>query len=107
MHKLTIIVGVQENAQGDIISDKDRALGLRNTRALLASEYGGYTETTTMGGWLNPEERLVTELGRKFEVYAEETDNAKEVARLIARYMQQHSVVLDITPSNMMFINKA
>ena len=94
MKLLTFIVGTGENRHGDLISEKDKRIALDKIRAMLASEFGGYTESATLGGWMNPQGKLVTEQGRKFEVYTYKTENALDCANTMARLLNQHSVVL-------------
>lgn len=66
---------------------------LANTvRRRLADEYGGFTEKTAKGGWVNPDTgELVTESVRLIETVADGGKDAKTFAKSTARWLQEKS----------------
>jgi len=70
---------------------------LPSIRRMLASEFGGYTEKQTSGGWINPDGHLVEEEGRTFSVLYDPTKVSRNLlafrADCVGQILNQHSVV--------------
>ena len=110
MQRITLIVGIGEDAQGHVIPNKKAAQALDKLRFDLAQRAGGYTEIWTVGGWVHEGERLI-EPGRKFEmlmaVLPEEAESiAKQLAQHAAKLLNQHTVLAQVEPVTAYFIGQ-
>jgi len=99
MQAYTITLGIGETRNGSPITSHVRDVALLAVRSDLAHAFGGYTETFTRGGWINPDGRLVTEPGRAFTVFTDESGGAfviRSWARRVGQFFNQDSVCLTL-----------
>lgn len=103
-------VGTGFNKDGEHIDPSHVIMAQAAFRGLLSREFGGFTETATMGGWVDGSGELVVEPGLQFVSMVESAtiDTAKrkaeEVAAYMAGYLGQESVMLSITPAVVSFV---
>lgn len=63
-------------------------------RHYLALTAGGFTETETMGGWIDGEGRLVQERGKQWTVAGYDMERGKDAARYIGKALNQDTVMV-------------
>jgi len=98
----SLIVGVKFDRHNQTIDhEKLHDDILPSIRHLLATEFGGYTEVITTGGWINPDGHLVEEEGRQFTIlvdvsmpqYRKQINIFQFRCECIGRMLNQHSIV--------------
>lgn len=107
MHKITIIAGISLDRDNKPIHAT--LTKLQNIRRRMAKDFGGYTETISEGGWINPLGELVEEIGRTWTIYAEGDfvyNKAHKLAEFVSFELNQDSVVLEVIESGASFINQ-
>lgn len=67
-YKVTLSVGTEYDKHGMPITPTQRVKALSRLRIKLAEMFGGYTETTHNGGWINPDSQLVQETSVSFQM---------------------------------------
>ena len=53
MNLLTLLVGIEKDAEGKQLDPVRRAMAMKSLRRAAAQEFGGYTLTHCEGGWVN------------------------------------------------------
>lgn len=111
-HTITITAGIGYAANGEALKPEAQAIALATIRATLATMYGGYTETDSTGGWVDPSGRLITEPGKVWTVATwdrgdEMICKAKRAAESVRHLLDQTAVVLSIAESSAAFIEAA
>lgn len=104
--RITITAGTGFDRDGRALSAQRVAQALATIRATLAQTFGGYTETDTLGGWVDGSGELVTEPGKRWTVVEVEEmaglDSTRAagwyVAGRIAAELGQASVLLEVEP---------
>lgn len=108
MHKITITAGITQDRDGNSIHDS--LSKLQRIRNKMAREFGGYTETSTYGGWINPKGELVEEIGRQFVILADTVPGvygkAHKLAEFVSFELNQDSVILEVVETSANFINQ-
>lgn len=100
MQRITITAGTGFDRHGNPLDAQDVQTALAGIRATLARAFGGYTETESLGGWINGAGDLVTEPGRRWIALASITaGEAMDAARAVAEYardaLRQESVLIE------------
>lgn len=100
MQRITITAGIGYDRAGAPLNPQDVQTALAGIRATMARAFGGYTESETLGGWINGAGELVTEPGRRWTVLATITaSEAMTAARAVADYardvLRQESVLIE------------
>lgn len=112
MNKLTITAGIEQDRDGNTISDADKAHALDLIRNYLALKFGGYTEIDTAGGYtMRSTGALVTEQGKRWEVASAAVSyegagylNVLDTARMIRDTLAQESVMVEVSAPNIEFV---
>lgn len=94
---LQLTVGIGKQANGKTLDKTHVRNGLNIIRKELSTEFGGYTELNSNGGWVNPRGELVTEKGKTFQVaLMQQTTikNIKSVAEKARNALNQESVLV-------------
>lgn len=97
MKRFTITAGTGFDSRGDAIALDVLAAKLAVIRSHLAGKFGGFTETETVGGWLNGVGELVLEHGRRWIVLADDSIDysGQDAARYVGRMLDQSAVMLE------------
>ena len=108
---ITLTMGTEKNRFDESMDSGDVIWGLAAIRGALASQFGGYTEVVSRGGWVKDELDLIEEAGRQFQALTGEIDSLMEVdklARSLASYaasaLNQASVMYTFTPVTAGFV---
>lgn len=105
MKRYTITAGTGFDKDGRAISARVVLLALVSIRALLASLFGGYSESNGTGGWINGHGDLVTEENVTFTIVTDAAVNdAMQAAESVARLLNQESVLFTEEDVNSAFI---
>lgn len=113
--KIEIVFGIEKDSKGASLDPLMVMAALRAIRHDAAKTFGGYTETSTVGGWIDSQETLVEEAGRKLEIYADTASyemevKARKAALELAGYIRekllQQAVVLVMDGQHMMVEGK-
>lgn len=108
----TITAGIEFDADNNPLSEERQGMALAIARATLAKEYGGYTETRSMGGWINDEGILITEAGRQWTISGESAtletaqQKANKVAETIREAFHQASVIASVIEARYTFVSQ-
>ncbi len=96
MKLVQITTGIGEDAKGKSIKNPEGML--KTVRKDLGKTFGGYTEVSTRGGWVNDSGRLVEEDTRTYQIATDaKRDTIITAARRVRDTMQQHSVFVVIS----------
>jgi hypothetical protein len=100
MQRIAITAGIGYDRHGNALDAQHVQTALAGIRATLARAFGGYTETESLGGWINGAGELVTEPGRRWVALASITaGEAMEAAHAVASYardaLRQESVLIE------------
>lgn len=99
MARVTITAGTGEDRHGVPLSSSSVALALATIRGHLAATFGGFTETDTLGGWVDDGGRLVMEQGKRWTILADvPREEAAAQAEVVRRALNQAAVVLEFEP---------
>lgn len=98
MNRLTITAGTGEDRHGSTIAPHALARALATIRGELATLFGGFTETQAIGGWVNPEGRMVMEPSARWIALADTIteETARRVALEVGRVLNQAAVVWEL-----------
>ena len=113
MHiKTTFNAGIGFNKVGESMDpDQVTTMALPAIRARLALEYGGFTESSVIGGW-NDGTTVITEQGLQWVCLSEGTvpdaiHHARTVAQMIAGALDQASVLASVEELHFQFVTQA
>lgn len=104
MIRITITVGVGEDAEGHKVSHDEVKRALSRIRGHIAAETGGYTETPSYGGWLH-DGQLIEEPGRRFTTLTDKPELADSLARYVGRELHQRAVSLEVETVDSRLVN--
>lgn len=102
MYKITITAGVGFTADGSPIDAGKLAMILAELRVAFARQFGGYTETTGHGGWVDDAGALVEEESRQWTILTDRASSvadaqmkANQMAAFIAAKLDQQAVMAE------------
>src|SRR3970040_99909 len=81
MNLLTLLVGIEKDAEGKQLDPVRRAMAMKSLRRAAAQEFGGYTLTHCEGGWVNDAGALVAEGTLRVDAY---TDHGRDACARFA-----------------------
>lgn len=93
-HKLiTLTIGTGFDKDNNPLTNPEDKL--KDIRKTIALAFGGYTEASAFGGWVNPKGVLVEEPTKVFSIATDkEEEECVQVSATCRDIMQQHSVFL-------------
>jgi hypothetical protein len=91
MQLIQFTAGIGENKEGKVLSPDFVSKALDDIRYTLSSEFGGFTELDSVGGWLH-EGRVIQEKGKTWQVATDKQELIEYCAKLIAKHLDQYSV---------------
>lgn len=101
---ITIVAGTTWDKYGQALGGADFFDGVERIRRKLTDNFGGYTETKTVGGW-HDGEMIVEEPGRQWSALTGHIDSvvevetqAKQLAEYAASALNQASVLYYASP---------
>lgn len=106
-YRLNFYIGTGEDRDGVTIPEETKLQAMVNIRAIVASEFGGYTETQATGGWLNEAGRLIVEpavmlsavIASEEPIRSDKLEiRAQSIARYMARMLNQSAVMYTMEP---------
>lgn len=93
-YRLTFTAGIGKTHDGRSIDEVTARRRVGLIRRGLAEGFGGYTETSARGGWIDSAGQLVEEPARTWTVFTERNALAEGTAQWIADVLEQESVVM-------------
>lgn len=94
MKHFIVYFGIEKDRDGKQIPHEERATSLLALRALACKYFGGYTCTSTAGGWVN-DGKVVEEGSLKFDLYGESFADVFKFAEEGGKLLRQSCVLLD------------
>lgn len=95
-HRITFTCGTGFDCNGKPLDDLTKTRAKKAVRTGLASGFGGYSETTGHGGWLDDSGSLVEEQNVTWVVIASSIEHAESTAGWIAGCFNQSAVMLQV-----------
>lgn len=110
MYKITLTAGTEFTRVHTRVVDVERKLVA--IRQHIAATFGGYTETATFGGWIGPNNELVQEQGRQWQIIAKLPAPAvdvaaRQLAELVALVLNQEAVVCEVNKTAVEFVGQS
>lgn len=105
MIRLTITAGTGEDRNGNAIPGDKLAQAMAEIRGRLAATFGGFSEFTGQGGWINGDGRLVMEPCARFVVLTDDGHGTDAAARMVQRALNQASVLVEVETIAAEFVN--
>ncbi len=108
--KVTFNAGIGYTKSGHLVPELP--VSVMTVRAVMAQAFGGYTETPTLGGWINGKGELVQEQGLQWEALtiADSLDalqeKAERIAGLIAVALDQEAVIYQLESARFEFVSQ-
>ena len=106
MKRFTITFGVGEDAMGNKISNDELTAALKRIRERAARMAGGYTEQSTVGGWIGGDGRLIEEDSRRLIVVSDD-EIGETLALFIGNALKQAAVMLETEQMQAQFVQTA
>lgn len=108
-YRITFTAGLEKGADGFYLDEGMVADAVSTVRRQLAARFGGYTETDSVGGWIDDDGYLVEERGKRWVCLAsmdrKEAEKAgRELAGMIAAELRQACVVMEIERVSSAFV---
>lgn len=107
MIRITFTIGIGKDKDGREISPAERVLFTKRACAMVAREFGGYTATTAVGGWVAPNGELIEEESLVISAVTETPGNyeaAKELAKVFKGLFNQACVMVTREVVNREFV---
>jgi hypothetical protein len=98
MNRFTLLVGIERDGNGAQLDAQRRSEAMGALRSKAAEEFGGYTLSNAVGGWVNGDGVLVEEGAVRLDVYTQEPRGVcADFASWAGRLFGQTAVVFEFT----------